>query len=124
MFFEIRFEECVLSDFPFSISVQSKPAYATSVNEVVKDRKKPKPEEPKSSAQSSDSSLAENGVEGKPDSQLNGNKGEGKASNQAESALSNDSKMCNTNLHLNALNADSDCHRDEALGASVLKKEE
>ncbi|XP_041080454.1 constitutive coactivator of PPAR-gamma-like protein 1 isoform X1 [Polyodon spathula] len=103
---------------------QIKPAYATSVNKVVKERKKPKPEEPKSPAQSSDSSLTENGVEGKPDSQLNGNKGEGKASTQAESALSNDSKMCNTNLHLNALNADSDCHRDEALGASVLKKEE
>ncbi|XP_015203747.1 constitutive coactivator of PPAR-gamma-like protein 1 [Lepisosteus oculatus] len=105
-------------------SYQSKPAYAASANEVVKEKKKPKPQESKSPPPSSDGSLAENGVEGKPAFPLNRNKGDGRAPNQPESALSSDSKMCNTNPHLNALNADNDCHRDEALGASVLKKEE
>ncbi|XP_066553864.1 constitutive coactivator of PPAR-gamma-like protein 1 isoform X1 [Amia ocellicauda] len=101
---------------------QSRPAYASLANDVGKN--KLKPEEPKTPLQSSDGSLAENGVEGKVATQLNGNREDGRAPNQPESALSNDSKMCNTNPHLNALNADSDCHRGEALGASVLKKEE
>lgn len=103
---------------------QSKPAYAASASEVVKERKKPKAEELKSPPESSEGSTAENGIEGREADQLNGNKDDGGAPNQPESALSNDSKMCNTNSHLNALNADSDCHRDEALGTSVLKKEE
>ncbi|XP_030632300.1 constitutive coactivator of PPAR-gamma-like protein 1 homolog isoform X2 [Chanos chanos] len=104
-------------------SYQSKPAYAASANEVVKERKKPKVET-KSPQLSSEGSTAENGVEGKEADQLNGNKEESRAPNQPESAFSNDSKMCNTNPHLNALNTDSESHRDEALGASVLKTEE
>uniref|UniRef100_A0A8C9STN4 Family with sequence similarity 120 member A n=1 Tax=Scleropages formosus TaxID=113540 RepID=A0A8C9STN4_SCLFO len=56
--------------------------------------------------------------------QLNGNKESGGAPNQPQSALSSDSKMCNTNPHLNALNADGDCHRSDSVSASVLKTEE
>uniref|UniRef100_A0A673ARS4 Family with sequence similarity 120A n=1 Tax=Sphaeramia orbicularis TaxID=375764 RepID=A0A673ARS4_9TELE len=43
---------------------------------------------------------------------------------QPESAFSSDSKTCNTNPHLNALNADGGRHGDEALDAAVSKKEE
>ncbi|XP_028680959.1 constitutive coactivator of PPAR-gamma-like protein 1 isoform X1 [Erpetoichthys calabaricus] len=103
---------------------QSKPAYAASACEVNKERKNPKPEECKPFAQSSDGYFAENGVEGKAASHLNGNTGEAGPPSKPESALSNDSKMCNTNPHLNALNADSACLGDEALSTSVLKKEE
>uniref|UniRef100_A0AAY4EIV0 Constitutive coactivator of PPAR-gamma-like protein 1 n=1 Tax=Denticeps clupeoides TaxID=299321 RepID=A0AAY4EIV0_9TELE len=98
---------------------QIKPVYTSTVNE---ERNKPKAEETKSL--SSESSTAENGVEGKEAEQLNGSKDDSRAPNQPESAFSNDSKMCNTNPHLNALNADSEHNRDEALGAAVLKKEE
>ncbi|XP_015496372.1 constitutive coactivator of PPAR-gamma-like protein 1 isoform X3 [Parus major] len=106
-------------------AIQGKPPYAASAEEVAKELKS-KSEESKSSLVSSDGSLAENGVvtEEKPASQMNGNTGDIRASNQSESALSNDSKMCNTNPHLNALNADSVCHKDDALEATVLKKEE
>ncbi|EMP38510.1 Constitutive coactivator of PPAR-gamma-like protein 1 [Chelonia mydas] len=102
-----------------------KPPYAASAEEVAKELKS-KSEESKSSIVSSDGSLAENGVvnEEKPASQMNGNTGDVRGSNQSESALSNDSKMCNTNPHLNALNADSVCHKDDTLEAAVLKKEE
>uniref|UniRef100_A0AAY4EIV4 Constitutive coactivator of PPAR-gamma-like protein 1 n=1 Tax=Denticeps clupeoides TaxID=299321 RepID=A0AAY4EIV4_9TELE len=102
----------------FPIQVVS-PVYTSTVNE---ERNKPKAEETKSL--SSESSTAENGVEGKEAEQLNGSKDDSRAPNQPESAFSNDSKMCNTNPHLNALNADSEHNRDEALGAAVLKKEE
>ncbi|KAM6344442.1 constitutive coactivator of PPAR-gamma-like protein 1 isoform 5-T5 [Alca torda] len=106
-------------------AIQGKPPYAASAEEVAKELKS-KSEESKSSIVSSDGSLAENGVvnEEKPASQMNGNTGDIRASNQSESALSNDSKMCNTNPHLNALNADSVCHKDDTLEATVLKKEE
>ncbi|XP_025052906.1 constitutive coactivator of PPAR-gamma-like protein 1 isoform X4 [Alligator sinensis] len=106
-------------------AMQGKPPYAASAEEVAKELKS-KSEESKSSLVSSDGSLAENGVvnEEKPASQMNGNTGDIRASNQSESALSNDSKMCNTNPHLNALNADSVCHKDDTLEATVLKKEE
>uniref|UniRef100_A0A8C1HYT7 Family with sequence similarity 120 member A n=1 Tax=Cyprinus carpio carpio TaxID=630221 RepID=A0A8C1HYT7_CYPCA len=71
------------------------------------------------------STAAENGlVEGKEPDQLNGNEGESRATNQPESAFSNEIKMCNTNPHLNALNEDGEGCRDEALGAAVLKTEE
>ncbi|XP_074929320.1 constitutive coactivator of PPAR-gamma-like protein 1 isoform X3 [Chelonoidis abingdonii] len=106
-------------------AIQGKPPYAASAEEVAKELKS-KSEESKSSVVSSDGSLAENGVvnEEKPASQMNGNTGDVRGSNQSESALSNDSKMCNTNPHLNALNADSVCHKDDTLEAAVLKKEE
>uniref|UniRef100_A0A8D0G8W3 Family with sequence similarity 120 member A n=1 Tax=Sphenodon punctatus TaxID=8508 RepID=A0A8D0G8W3_SPHPU len=106
-------------------AIQGKPPYAASAEEVAKELKS-KSEESKSSLVSSDGSLAENGVvnEEKPASQMNGNTGDVGASNQSESALSNDSKMCNTNPHLNALNAGSVCHKDDTLEATVLKKEE
>lgn len=70
------------------------------------------------------STAAENGLEGKEADQLDENIGESRAPNQPESAFSNESKLCNTNPHLNALNEDSEAHRDEALGAAVLKTEE
>ena len=114
----------IINNYFLILPDQSKPAYAASANEVGKERKKPTPEETTSPPQSSEGSTAENGVEGREAEQLNGNKDDGRAPKQPESALSYDSKMCNTNPHLNALNADSDCHRDETLGASVLKKEE
>ncbi|XP_075431038.1 constitutive coactivator of PPAR-gamma-like protein 1 isoform X2 [Ascaphus truei] len=104
---------------------QAKPPYAASAEQVAKDLKT-QSEDSKSSAVSSDGSLAENGVvsEETPAAQMNGGSGEVRASNRSESALSNDSKMCNTNPHLNALNTDSVCHKDETLEAAVLKKEE
>ncbi|XP_078517739.1 constitutive coactivator of PPAR-gamma-like protein 1 isoform X1 [Lissotriton helveticus] len=109
---------------PQGASVQTKPPYAASAEEVAKELKT-QSEDSKSSAVSSDGSLAENGVisEEKPTSQMNGNTGNVGASNQSESALNNDSKLCNTNPHLNAL-TDSVCHKDETLEAAVLKKEE
>uniref|UniRef100_A0A8C1APR4 Family with sequence similarity 120 member A n=1 Tax=Cyprinus carpio carpio TaxID=630221 RepID=A0A8C1APR4_CYPCA len=71
------------------------------------------------------STAEENGlVEVKEADQLNGNEGESMATNQPESAFSNESKMCNTNPLLNALNEDGEGCRDEALGAAVLKTEE
>ncbi|XP_069795864.1 constitutive coactivator of PPAR-gamma-like protein 1 isoform X2 [Narcine bancroftii] len=113
------------------------PAYAASAEEVAQELKGPvytgdhgseEHEKPQSGlvADSPDSSLAENEVsdENKPISQLNGNKGDVRASNQTESALNNDSKMCNTTPHLNALTTDSSCNRDENLDTAVLKKEE
>ncbi|XP_013916806.1 PREDICTED: constitutive coactivator of PPAR-gamma-like protein 1 [Thamnophis sirtalis] len=105
--------------------IQGKPPYAASAEEVAKELKS-KSEEGKSSIVSSEGSLAENGImnEEKPASHMNGSTADVRASNQSESALSNDSKMCNTNPHLNALNADSVCHKDDALEATVLKKEE
>lgn len=104
---------------------QGKPPYAASAEEVAKELKS-KSEESKSSIVSSEGSLAENGImnEEKPASHMNGSTADVRASNQSESALSNDSKMCNTNPHLNALNADSVCRKDDALEATVLKKEE
>ena len=82
--------------------------------------------ESKSSAMSSDGSLAENGAvaEEKPAPQMNGSAGDTRAPSHSESALNNDSKTCNTNPHLNALSTDSGCRRADALEAAVLKKEE
>uniref|UniRef100_A0A667ZAL3 Family with sequence similarity 120 member A n=1 Tax=Myripristis murdjan TaxID=586833 RepID=A0A667ZAL3_9TELE len=102
---------------------QSKPAH-TSGHDAAKERKKPKPEEKKSTSAPCEGSATENGMEDKESDQLNGDKDESRALIQPESAFSSDSKMCNTNPHLNALNVDSGCHRDEALGTEVLKKEE
>lgn len=81
--------------------------------------------ESKSSAVSSDGSLAENGaVAEKPAAQMNGSTGDARAPSHLESALSNDSKTCNTNPHFSALSTDSACRRADALEAAVLKKEE
>ncbi|XP_069823168.1 constitutive coactivator of PPAR-gamma-like protein 1 [Dendropsophus ebraccatus] len=104
---------------------QMKPAYATSAAEVAKELKT-QSEDSKSSAVSSDGSLTENGVgnEETQASQLNGGSGDVRPSNHSESALSSDSKQCNTNPHLNALAPDSGRHEDETLEAAVLKKEE
>ncbi|KTF92653.1 hypothetical protein cypCar_00023710 [Cyprinus carpio] len=104
---------------------QSNPAYTASTNEALKDRKKPKLETKTPHLPLEGSTAAENGlVEGKEPDQLNGNEGESRATNQPESAFSNEIKMCNTNPHLNALNEDGEGCRDEALGAAVLKTEE
>uniref|UniRef100_A0A8C1KI64 Family with sequence similarity 120A n=1 Tax=Cyprinus carpio TaxID=7962 RepID=A0A8C1KI64_CYPCA len=104
---------------------QSNPAYTASTNEALKDRKKPKLETKTPHLPLEGSTAAENGlVEGKEADQLNGNEGESRATNQPESAFSNEIKMCNTNPHLNALNEDGEGCRDEALGAAVLKTEE
>ncbi|XP_008282955.1 constitutive coactivator of PPAR-gamma-like protein 1 homolog isoform X1 [Stegastes partitus] len=105
--------------------LQSRPAYKpahASGHDVAKERKKPKSEEKKSSPAPSDGSATENGVEDKE--QLNGDKEERRALIQPESAFSSDSKTCNTNPHLNALNVDSGHHRDEGLEAAVSQKEE
>uniref|UniRef100_A0A3B4FE85 Family with sequence similarity 120A n=1 Tax=Pundamilia nyererei TaxID=303518 RepID=A0A3B4FE85_9CICH len=99
----------------------SKPAYKpaqTSGNNLVKDQKKPKQEE-KKPAQHGESLAMENGVEDKEPEQLNGEREECGALIQPESAFSSDSKTCNTNPHLNALNVDSGCHRDEGLEVTV-----
>ncbi|KAB1252239.1 Constitutive coactivator of PPAR-gamma-like protein 1 [Camelus dromedarius] len=108
--------------FPFE---QGKPPYAASAEEVAKELKS-RSGESKSSAVSSDGSLAENGAvaEEKPAPQMNGSAGDARAPSHSESALNNDSKTCNTNPHLNALSTDSACRRADALEAAVLKKEE
>ncbi|KAI5614503.1 constitutive coactivator of PPAR-gamma-like protein 2, partial [Silurus asotus] len=98
--------------FKSQVLHQSKPAYSNFTNDIGKERKKPKAE---SKTSSEESAVAENGVEGK-EAELNGNK---VAPTQPESAFSNDSKMCNMNPHLNALNTDGECHRDDALSAAV-----
>uniref|UniRef100_A0A7N6AEA3 Family with sequence similarity 120A n=1 Tax=Anabas testudineus TaxID=64144 RepID=A0A7N6AEA3_ANATE len=67
-----------------------------------------------------DGSATENGVEDKANAK-EGDEERG-AIIQPESAFSSDS-MCNTNPHLNALNAESGCHRDEGLEATVCKKD-
>uniref|UniRef100_A0A3P8R999 Family with sequence similarity 120A n=1 Tax=Astatotilapia calliptera TaxID=8154 RepID=A0A3P8R999_ASTCA len=90
----------------------------TSGNNLVKDQKKPKQEE-KKPAQHGESLAMENGVEDKEPEQLNGEREECGALIQPESAFSSDSKTCNTNPHLNALNVDSGCHRDEGLEVTV-----
>uniref|UniRef100_A0A8I4A478 Family with sequence similarity 120 member A n=1 Tax=Callithrix jacchus TaxID=9483 RepID=A0A8I4A478_CALJA len=106
-------------------SIQGRPPYAASAEEVAKELKS-KSGESKSSAMSSDGSLAENGVmaEEKPAPQMNGSTGDTRAPSHSESALNNDSKTCNTNPHLNALSTDSACRREAALEAAVLNKEE
>lgn len=91
---------------------------------MFKDKKNPKLAAITAHLTSEGSMAAENGLEGKEADQLDGNNGESRAPNQPESAFSNESKMCNTNPHLNALNEDSEAHRDEALSAAVLKTEE
>lgn len=58
-------------------------------------------------------------MEDKEPEQLNGEREECGALIQPESAFSSDSKTCNTNPHLNALNVDSGCHRDEGLEVTV-----
>ncbi|KAK1334628.1 hypothetical protein QTO34_005635 [Cnephaeus nilssonii] len=103
---------------------QGKPPYAASAEEVAKELKS-RSGESKSSAISSDGSLAENGVVAeKPASQMNGSAGDTRAPSHSESALNNDSKTCNTNPHLNALSTDSACRGADALEAAVLKQEE
>ncbi|XP_073500642.1 constitutive coactivator of PPAR-gamma-like protein 1 [Phyllobates terribilis] len=104
---------------------QTKPPYATSAAEVAKELKT-QSEDSKSSAVSSDGSLTENGVgnEEKQASQINGGSGDVRPSNHSESALSSDSKQCNTNPHLHALAPDSGRHDEETFTAAVLNKEE
>lgn len=106
-------------------AIQGRPPYAASAEEVAKELKS-KSGEPKSSAASSDGSLAENGVtaEEKPLPQMNGSAGDARAPSRSESALNSDSKTCNTNPRLNALSTDSACRREAALEAAVLNKEE
>lgn len=107
--------------------LQSKPPYKpahTSEHDAAKEIKKSKPEERKSSPVQSDGPTTENGVEDKEPAQLNGDEEERRALIQPESAFSSDSKTCNSNPHLHALNVDGGCHRDEALEAAVLTTEE
>ncbi|XP_035007909.1 constitutive coactivator of PPAR-gamma-like protein 1 homolog isoform X1 [Hippoglossus stenolepis] len=102
----------------------SKSAYKpphTSGHDAVKEKKDPKPEEKASSPAPCDGSATENGTD-KEQEQLNGDKEDCRAL-IVESAFSNDSKTCNTNPHLNALNVDGGCHRDEGLEAAVSKRE-
>uniref|UniRef100_A0A8C4M4F7 Family with sequence similarity 120A n=1 Tax=Equus asinus asinus TaxID=83772 RepID=A0A8C4M4F7_EQUAS len=105
--------------------MQGKPPYAASAEEVAKELKS-RSGESKSSAVSSDGSLAENGAvaEEKPAPQMNGSAGDARAPSHSESALNNDSKTCNTNPHLNALSTDSARRRAGALEAAVLEKED
>lgn len=91
---------------------------------VVKEKTKPQLEEKKrTSPAPSNVSPTENGVEDKRGEQLNGDGEERGALIQPESAFSSDAKTCNTNPHLNALNADSGSHADEGPEAVVCKKE-
>uniref|UniRef100_A0A8C5R0L6 Family with sequence similarity 120 member A n=1 Tax=Leptobrachium leishanense TaxID=445787 RepID=A0A8C5R0L6_9ANUR len=102
---------------------QAKPPYASSAAEVAKQLKTQL--DSKSSAVSSEGSLTENGVanEDAPGSQINGGSDQARASNNAESALSNDSKTCNSDAQVNALNTDGAHPKDETLEAAVSKKE-
>ncbi|XP_037624192.1 constitutive coactivator of PPAR-gamma-like protein 1 homolog [Sebastes umbrosus] len=104
-----------------------KPAHTSAHDAEEKERKNPKPEETKSSpVPLDDGSTAENGVEeDKELDRLNGDKGDRGALIQPESAFSSDSKTCNnSNAHLNALNVDGGCHRDEGLEAAAVFKQE
>uniref|UniRef100_A0A673ARS9 Family with sequence similarity 120A n=1 Tax=Sphaeramia orbicularis TaxID=375764 RepID=A0A673ARS9_9TELE len=96
-----------------------KPVALTSGHDAAKDRKKSEETKPSTAA-------TENGEDKEPEQQLNGEKDDEqrRAPIQPESAFSSDSKTCNTNPHLNALNADGGRHGDEALDAAVSKKEE
>lgn len=82
-------------------AIQDKPHYGASA-EVTKELKS-RYEKFKSSAVSSDGSLAEKRAvaEEKPPSQMNKSAGDTRAPSHSESALNNDCKMCNTNPHLN-----------------------
>lgn len=103
----------------------SKPAHKlphTSGHDALKEGNKPKQQEKVSSPAPCDDSTTENGTD-REQEQLNGDEEEHRALVRPESAFSSDSKMCNTNPHLNALNADGGCHRDEGLEAAVLKRE-
>lgn len=92
-------------------------------HDAAKESKKSGPEESKASPVPCDGPTAENGVEdGEPD-QLDEDKEEYRAVIGPESAFSSDSKMCNSNPHLNALNVDNGCCRDESLESAILKKE-
>lgn len=92
-------------------------------HDTVKEKKKPTPQERKLSTSLCEDSTMENGVEHNEPDQLNGDQEESRALIQPESAFSSDSKMCNSNPHLNALNADSSRQRDEGMEAAVLTKE-
>ncbi|KAM9758190.1 constitutive coactivator of PPAR-gamma-like protein 1 [Menidia menidia] len=100
-----------------------KPAQ-TPGHDAVKEKKKPKPEDQRSPSPPCEGSANENGVEDKEPGPLTAEEDQRGVLIQPESAFSSDSKTCNTNPHLNALNVDSSCHRDEGLEAAVLKKEE
>ncbi|KAG9260770.1 constitutive coactivator of PPAR-gamma-like protein 1 [Astyanax mexicanus] len=102
--------------FKSQVSYQSKPAYTASAGEAAKDRKKPKVE---SKASPEAPAAAENGLEVGEAEQVNGNKVDVRGSHQPESAFSNDSKMCNINPHLNALNSAGERRRDDAVSANA-----
>uniref|UniRef100_A0A674CGW6 Family with sequence similarity 120 member A n=1 Tax=Salmo trutta TaxID=8032 RepID=A0A674CGW6_SALTR len=115
-----------LRGFKSQGTYQSKPTY--SLASEVKERKKLKTEEKEKSPEGE----VEEGVEEREVEQLKGQVMEVRESRavniQPESAFSSDSKMCNTNPRLNALNADGACLRDAAeplsAAASVLQTEE
>ncbi|XP_058487618.1 constitutive coactivator of PPAR-gamma-like protein 1 homolog isoform X1 [Solea solea] len=103
----------------------SKPAHKAphmSKHDEVREKKCPDPEKKVSSPPPCDSSATENGVDKELD-KLNCDKEECRALIRPESAFSSDSKMCNTNAHLIALNVDGGCHRDEGLEAAVIKRQ-
>ncbi|KAM9364885.1 LOW QUALITY PROTEIN: constitutive coactivator of PPAR-gamma-like protein 1 [Pholidichthys leucotaenia] len=87
---------------------QIKPAH-TSGHDVTNERKK------QNSLLAMENSIA--------DKQLNRVKEEQSSLFQPESAFSSDSKMCNTNLHLHALNVGTNCLRHEGLQAAALAKD-
>lgn len=108
----------------FFLLSQNKPAHKpahTAGHDAAKEKMKPKPEEKKTSPARCDGSATENGVEDGEREQLDGE--ECRALIRPESAFSSDSKTCNTNPHLNALNVDGGCHRDEGLEAVICEKE-
>ncbi|XP_076994781.1 constitutive coactivator of PPAR-gamma-like protein 1 isoform X2 [Tamandua tetradactyla] len=104
-------------------AAQGKPPYAASAEEVAKELKS-KAGEPRSSGAPPEGPLGASSVGARPAAQLNGSVGDARAAGLPESALNQDSKMCNTNPHLNALTTDSVCHKEDALEAAVLNKEE
>lgn len=108
------------SQAAYLIKPVHKPAH-TPEDDAVKEKKNPK--EKKLFPAPCDSSSAENGMEDKEQDQPNGDREEHGALRPPESAFSSDFKTCNTIPHLNALNIDSSCQRDEDLEAVVLQNE-
>ncbi|XP_034023251.1 constitutive coactivator of PPAR-gamma-like protein 1 homolog [Thalassophryne amazonica] len=109
--------------FRNQVAYLTKPVPTTGYDGV-KERKKAKADEKKSSPVLCNSSATDNGMEDRESDHLDRDKGECRALIQSESAFSSDSKMCNTNPCINALNVDGGCHRDEGLEVAVFKKEE
>ncbi|XP_068598678.1 constitutive coactivator of PPAR-gamma-like protein 1 [Brachionichthys hirsutus] len=112
----------------FTRTPKSQAAYlnkpAACEHDTMKEQNRSNLREEKSSPATGDGSAMENGVEDKAPDALNGDEEEHVTLIQPESAFRSDSKMCNANPHLNALNMGGGCRGDEGPEAAALHREE